>query len=228
MLSLQSLLVVTAIAGAGETVLLHFTADNCVHCRNVAPIVSRLKNDAYPIRTIDVNRSAAWAQNYKVTGVPCFVMIANGQVVDRVDGATSSARLLRMFEFVPTRVLEARPPLRLVPITRTAHHVRHDEQRRAQTRIREHIQRVFHDAAVSIVERQHDRPRWRVPTTLDQVRRLVERQRRVALPHEPRDLLPKHGKRHRPTDVGGTLDGQHRVVGQDRNAHGAHGCTWVR
>ena len=98
MLSLQSLLVVTAIAGAGETVLLHFTADNCVHCRNVAPIVSRLKNDAYPIRTIDVNRSAAWAQNYKVTGVPCFVMIANGQVVDRVDGATSSARLLRMFE----------------------------------------------------------------------------------------------------------------------------------
>ena len=98
MLSLQSLLVVTAIAGAGETVLLHFTADNCVHCRNVAPIVKRLKSDAYPIRTIDVNRSRAWAQNYKVTGVPCFVMIANGEVVDRVDGATSSARLLRMFE----------------------------------------------------------------------------------------------------------------------------------
>ncbi len=91
-------LVLVAATGAGQVTLLDFTGPNCVHCRNMEPTLKRLKDAGYPIQEIDVSRSPAWAQKYRVQGIPAFIMIANGQVVDRVDGATSHERLVRMFE----------------------------------------------------------------------------------------------------------------------------------
>ncbi len=96
--TIQCLLLLAAATAPSETVLLQFTSEHCKHCRNMEPTMERLKSAGYPVRAIDVDRSRPWAEHYQVKGVPTFVMVTGGKVVDRVEGFTSHARLAQMYE----------------------------------------------------------------------------------------------------------------------------------
>ena len=87
-------------AADGETVLLDFTSQYCGPCKQILPTVQQLKREGYPIRVVDVNAEPQMAARYRVTGVPCFVMLVNGQEVDRMVGADQSApqRLRQMLQ----------------------------------------------------------------------------------------------------------------------------------
>jgi thiol-disulfide isomerase/thioredoxin len=89
-------LLLTLTLGSGETVLLDFYGDACPPCREMAPVVDHLIAKRYPIRKVNVDREPALAQRYRVTGIPCFVMLVDGREVDRVTGATTSQRLQQM------------------------------------------------------------------------------------------------------------------------------------
>lgn len=97
MVTLNALALVLALAGTDETVLLDFTSRSCAPCQTMAPTIGRLLRDGYPIRQIDVAQHPELAAQFHVTGVPCFVLIANGREVDRVVGACSHAKLIEMF-----------------------------------------------------------------------------------------------------------------------------------
>ena len=86
-----------AACGAETIVLLDFWSPTCGPCMQMKPTVESLVNAGYPIRQVDVSREPELAQQYNVTGIPCFVMLVDGQEVDRVVGATSSERLQQMF-----------------------------------------------------------------------------------------------------------------------------------
>lgn len=98
MVALETLVLAAALSAAGETVLLQFSSQYCGPCKTMAPVVKRLAGDGYPVRLVDVDRERELAAQYKVTGVPCFVMVANGREVDRVTGATSYDRLTQLFQ----------------------------------------------------------------------------------------------------------------------------------
>ena len=98
MVTAQALLLALAITSSDETVLLDFSAQWCEPCRTMEPVVSRLSANGFPIRKIDVDQDPATASRFRVTGLPCFVMLVNGREVDRVVGAASHGRLLQMFE----------------------------------------------------------------------------------------------------------------------------------
>lgn len=98
MVTAQALLLALAITGSNETVLLDFSAAWCGPCRTMEPIVHRLSSAGYPVRKIDVDQNPEMASRFRVTGLPCFVMLVNGQEVDRVVGAASHGRLAQMFE----------------------------------------------------------------------------------------------------------------------------------
>ena len=87
-------------AADGETVLLDFTSRYCGPCKQILPTVQQLEREGYPIRVVDVNAEPQMAARYGVTGVPCFVMLVNGQEVDRMVGADQSApqRLRQMLQ----------------------------------------------------------------------------------------------------------------------------------
>jgi thiol-disulfide isomerase/thioredoxin len=102
MVSLNALLLAAVLSGAGETVLLDFSADWCAPCRTMEPTVQRLAAEGFPVRRVNIDQERQLAAQYRVTGVPCFVMLSNGQEVDRVVGATSFDRLVRMFETART------------------------------------------------------------------------------------------------------------------------------
>jgi len=97
--------VLAALAAPGETVLLDFTASWCGPCQAMTPTIDRLASQGFPVRKVDVDANEAAAGRYRVTNVPCFVMIVNGREVERVVGQVSYERLRGML----TRGRPARP-----------------------------------------------------------------------------------------------------------------------
>ncbi len=104
MSSLESLALCLALSsmgqapGVGETVLIEFTADWCGPCQTMQPMLHQLKAAGYPIRQVNVDRNRALAAQYRVTNIPCFVMVAGGREIERQTGATDQARLLGMLQ----------------------------------------------------------------------------------------------------------------------------------
>jgi thiol-disulfide isomerase/thioredoxin len=102
-LALETLLLAAALAAGNDTVLLQFSSEHCGPCKTMAPVVRRLSQDGYPVRQIDVDQERDLATHFRVTGVPCFVLISGEKEIDRVVGATSYDRLTQMFQKVKTQ-----------------------------------------------------------------------------------------------------------------------------
>ena len=97
MVSLHAFVLAAALAGSGDVVLLDFGADWCVPCRSMEPTIQRARGAGYPVRRVNVDQSPDLARHFAVSPIPCFVMVKNGQEVERVVGATSYDRLVQMF-----------------------------------------------------------------------------------------------------------------------------------
>lgn len=97
MTSLHALLLAVSLTGASDATLLDFHSPHCGPCQSMATTIHRLEKSGYAVRRIDVEQQTHMAQRYGVRAVPCFVMLANGREVDRVEGPTSYERLQQMF-----------------------------------------------------------------------------------------------------------------------------------
>ena len=111
MVSLQVALVAMALSGSGQTVMLDFYADWCAPCRAMGPTIDALVEKGYPVRRVNIDRDRALAARFSVTSIPCFVMLVNGQEVDRVVEPTTFSRLERMCQMG----VRAAPPAELTP-----------------------------------------------------------------------------------------------------------------
>jgi len=77
--------------------MLDFTMTTCGPCQQMKPTMHSLMQAGYPIREVDLNQEPALAARFGVDRVPCFVLVQDGQEVERVLGATSRERLEGMF-----------------------------------------------------------------------------------------------------------------------------------
>ena len=57
------------------------------------PTVEQLAAEGYPVRRVNVEQYRDLTQRFRVTSIPCFVMIVNGKEAGRVVGPTSIGRL---------------------------------------------------------------------------------------------------------------------------------------
>jgi len=87
-----------AARGAADILLLDFWSPQCGPCMSMKPTVHALEQASYPIQQIDTTRDFEMSRRYNVSSIPCFVMLVDGQEVEREVGATSSERLQQMFE----------------------------------------------------------------------------------------------------------------------------------
>jgi len=97
MVSLQLVLFALSTAATSDAVLYDFSAQWCGPCRQMAPVVDRLASAGYPIRKIDIDQNRELASRHHVQGIPCFVMVVDGQEVGRIVGATSANELQALF-----------------------------------------------------------------------------------------------------------------------------------
>jgi S1-C subfamily serine protease len=128
MVSCTAALLACALVTSGETALYEFKADWCEPCQQMAGTVQELTDAGFPVRQIDVEQDAATRDRFGVGPLPCFVLVVDGQEVDRVVGAVSRAELEGMFtragvrnvEPAFTEVAKTSPPPRQLPATAPA------------------------------------------------------------------------------------------------------------
>lgn len=67
----------------------YFTADWCGPCKKVRPIVEELSRDQSEVKfqIIDVDSEGELTRSFEVKSIPTFILIENGQEVNRFTGA---------------------------------------------------------------------------------------------------------------------------------------------
>ncbi|MFW6169593.1 MAG: trypsin-like peptidase domain-containing protein [Planctomycetota bacterium] len=94
----HTLVLAAILAGNHDLVLLDFGADWCEPCRTMEPTVERLEEAGYPVRRVNVDQNPDLARRFNIGPIPCFVLVKNGREIQRIVGATSYDRLVRMYE----------------------------------------------------------------------------------------------------------------------------------
>jgi thiol-disulfide isomerase/thioredoxin len=97
MLALYAAAAMLVSAAPSDVVMLDFTATWCGPCQRMAPAIGQLESSGYPIRKVDYDTERALVQQYRVTGVPTYVLLVRGREVDRIVGMTSYEQLAGMF-----------------------------------------------------------------------------------------------------------------------------------
>lgn len=83
-------------------VLYDFNATWCGPCQQMKPLVEKLAREGLPIKAVDVDQYKSFADQYKISSIPAFVLVVDGKEVDRHVGAMSEAELRRMVAKIPT------------------------------------------------------------------------------------------------------------------------------
>ena len=88
-------------ASAGKLMVLDFWAEWCGPCRMVSPIIDELSNE-YEGRVIvgkmDVDNNDEVVSQFGIRNIPTVLFLKNGQVVDKIVGATSKDKFVSKIE----------------------------------------------------------------------------------------------------------------------------------
>lgn len=110
MVTLQAAVLALAMTGASDAVLLDFYADWCAPCRQAAGTVEQLARRGYPVRKVNIDQEPQLAKQFKVSGIPCFVLLVDGREVSRAEGAKSLGEFEQMFQAAGAGPKAARAP----------------------------------------------------------------------------------------------------------------------
>ena len=84
-----------------DNILLDFSAKWCGPCQQMSGIVSKLEREHLPIRKVDIDEEPNLARQYGVTAIPCFVLVANGREIKRIEGKSDERTLRSLMMLLP-------------------------------------------------------------------------------------------------------------------------------
>lgn len=86
----------TEVLGSDKVTLIDFWAEWCGPCRVMSPVIEELAKEyegKAVIGKLNVDDNPEVPFNYNVRGIPTFLLFKNGELVDKVVGATSKQAL---------------------------------------------------------------------------------------------------------------------------------------
>jgi thioredoxin 1 len=78
----------------------YFTADWCGPCKKVRPIVDELSRDQAEVKfqIIDVDSEGELARRFEVKSIPTFILIEDGNQINRITGAQTKNDLEKFIQ----------------------------------------------------------------------------------------------------------------------------------
>ena len=78
-----------------KTVLIDFYADWCMPCKMMAPVVEKIASENADIKVVKINidNEQDIAIQYGIMSIPTFMVVKNGEVVNRIVGVVDKAEL---------------------------------------------------------------------------------------------------------------------------------------
>jgi hypothetical protein len=93
-----------AFVGAdAQCTLVHFTAESCEPCQQLAPALAQLEREGWVVHTVDVNRQPELVQQFRVENLPTLAIMCRQQEVDRIVGVISYERILQRVQRAAAR-----------------------------------------------------------------------------------------------------------------------------
>lgn len=79
--------------------LLHFTADWCNPCKQMAPVIERFINDNPDIKytKVDVDEEFDLVREYRIQSVPTFISLIDGEYHKMLGGVKPESVLISIF-----------------------------------------------------------------------------------------------------------------------------------
>ncbi len=90
-----------SLKNGAEPLVVDFWATWCGPCRMIAPVISELAeefNGKITVGKCDVEENEDLAAEYGIRNIPTIMFFKDGQVVDKVVGAQSKAKLQEKFQ----------------------------------------------------------------------------------------------------------------------------------
>tara|TARA_B100000780_G_scaffold58519_1_gene37279 strand:- start:7116 stop:7382 length:267 start_codon:yes stop_codon:yes gene_type:complete len=79
------------------TVLIQFSADWCGPCKAMKSIVEEFKEkSSVTVQKVNVDSESDIAQKYGVRSIPCFIVLKDGEQIERKLGTQTLAQLLEL------------------------------------------------------------------------------------------------------------------------------------
>lgn len=84
--------------------ILYFAADWCQPCKMVKPIVKELNREYVPgmFHTVDIDIEKEMAQRFKIKSVPTFILLKDGEEINRIVGVKTKKELENFINYEKT------------------------------------------------------------------------------------------------------------------------------
>lgn len=77
----------------------YFTADWCAPCKKTRPLVEEINKDrAIKFQIIDVDSEMDLVRAFEIKSVPTFIVIKDGEIVNRGTGAKTQEELIGLLD----------------------------------------------------------------------------------------------------------------------------------